>query len=349
MKPYEYPIPDFFDPDSLSSVWQVPYQQRAVQARAWSLQQKIQPASQDNFRVALMLVDVQNTFCIPGFELFVAGRSGHGAVADNQRLVQFIYRHLGIISEISLTLDTHQAMQVFHASYLVNAQGEHPAPMTLISAQDILGGKWRFNQDIAASLNIEPEYGQKLLEHYTRQLQALGKYELTIWPYHAMRGSIGHALVSAIEEAVFFHTIARNSQAQFLVKGESPFTENYSAVGPEVLRGPEEELIGQRNGQFFENFLTADAVILTGQAKSHCVAWTIEDLLTIAREIDPEFIAKVYLLEDTTSPVVVPGVVDYTEAAEAAYQRFAAAGAHRVTTTLPLANWPGVIGRQFAG
>ena len=38
--------------------------------------------------------DVQNTFCLPDFELFVSGRSGTGAVDDNRRLCEFIYRHI---------------------------------------------------------------------------------------------------------------------------------------------------------------------------------------------------------------------------------------------------------------
>ena len=59
-------------------------------------------------------------------------------------------------------------------------------------------------------------------------------------------------------------------------------------------------------------------------------------LVAIARE------KKVYLLEDCTSPVVVPNVVDFTDAADAAYQRFAEAGMHRVTTQTPLADWPGI-------
>jgi nicotinamidase-related amidase len=37
-----------------------------------------------------------------------------------------------------------------------------------------------------------------------------------------MLGSIGHALVSSVEEAVFFHCIARNSQTQFEIKGNNP-------------------------------------------------------------------------------------------------------------------------------
>ncbi len=30
------------------------------------------------------------------------------------------------------------------------------------------------------------------------QLKQHGKYDLTIWPYHVMLGSIGHALVAAV-------------------------------------------------------------------------------------------------------------------------------------------------------
>jgi len=54
----------------------------------------------DKTRICLLLIDVQNTFCIPGFELFVGGQSGSGAVDDNVRLCEFIYRNLGLISEL---------------------------------------------------------------------------------------------------------------------------------------------------------------------------------------------------------------------------------------------------------
>ena len=60
-------------------------------------------------RVALVAVDVQNTFCLPEFEFYVGGRSGTGALDDNRRLVEFVYRNLGNITQIFPTLDTHQA------------------------------------------------------------------------------------------------------------------------------------------------------------------------------------------------------------------------------------------------
>jgi hypothetical protein len=39
---------------------------------------------------------------------------------------------------------------------------------------------------------------------------------------------------------------------------------------------------------------------------------------------------------------VVPGVVDYTEAADEAFRRFADAGMHVVRSTEPMARWPGL-------
>ncbi len=180
------------------------------------------------------------------------------------------------------------------------------------------------------------------MRHYTRKLKEGGKYDLTVWPYHAMLGGIGHALVSAVEEAVFFHSIARYSQPDFQVKGGNPFTENYSVLSPEVLEDEAGEQIAEKNVTFIRKLLEFDAVIIAGQAKSHCVAWTIDDLLNEIFTADRALAEKVYLLEDCSSPVVIPGVVDYTAEADAAFQRFADAGMHVVRSTEPVSNWPGI-------
>jgi nicotinamidase-related amidase len=188
-------------------------------------------------------------------------------------------------------------------------------------------------------LGIDTDYGQKHLLHYTQALKEREKYDLTIWPYHAMLGGIGHALAPAVEEAVFFHTIARYSQPEIEIKGQNPLTENYSVIGPEVTTGPDGERIAGRNAKFIHILEEFDAVIIAGEAKSHCVAWTISDLLDDIRRRDQALARKVYLLEDCSSPVVIPGVIDYTEQAEAAYQDFAAAGMHLVRSTTPMAGW----------
>jgi len=335
----ELPLPPHYDADQVSQVWRVPYEEHARAADAWARQFHIVPAADDTFTVCLVLVDVQNTFCIPGFELYVGGRSGTGAVDDNRRLCEFIYRNLNVLTRLVPTLDTHRVSQIFHALYLVNDAGEHPAPYTRVTVDDVTQGRWKFNPAIAPGLGITAEYGQHHLLHYTRELAKHGKYALTIWPYHALLGGIGHALVSSIEEALFFHSIARHTQPDFHVKGDELLTEHYSVLGPEVMYGQDGELLAPRRDDFFRKLRDFDAVIIAGQAKSHCVAWTIDDLLTDIRVHDPAFAAKVYLLEDCTSPVVVPGALDYTAEADAAFTRFADAGMHLVRSTDPLTSW----------
>ena len=326
------PVPDFFDPDSVDKVWRVPYEERARQAAEWAGRHGLQPAGASKPRVWLLLVDVQNTFCIPGFELFVAGRSGRGAVDDNTRLCRFIYHHLDLITNISATMDTHLPQQVFHAIFLVDEAGNHPAPYTTISFEQLNSGAWKFNPALAPGFEITPDYGQTMMIHYAAELEKNGKYGLTIWPYHAMLGGLGHALVSAVEEAVYFHSMARLTQPVFEVKGDRPFTEHYSVIGPEVTRGPKGEELGSHNSRFIETLKQVDAMLIAGQAMSHCVAWTVSDLLEDIRGTDPSLAGKVYLLEDCTSAVVVPGA-DFTDAGEAAFARFAEAGMHRVKST----------------
>jgi nicotinamidase-related amidase len=342
MAPNELPLPPHFNPERVGEVWRVSYQERAEGAEKWAAKQGISPASNDTFRISLMLVDVQNTFCIPGFELYVGGRTGTGAVDDNRRVCEFLYRNLPVITEICPTMDTHQAMQIFHGIFLVNEKGEHPAPFTLISHEDIEQGLWKFNPKLTSSLGVTEKYGQRYVHHYTRSLKEGGKYDLTVWPYHAMLGGIGHALVSSAEEAIFFHSIARYTQADFQVKGGNPLTENYSVLSPEVLEDPDGKRIAQKNEGFIKKLLEFDALVIAGQAKSHCVAWTIDDLLKEILTIDERMAEKVYLLGDCSSPVVVPEVVDYTDQADAAFQRYSDAGMHVVRSIDPIERWPGI-------
>jgi nicotinamidase-related amidase len=337
----QLPIPRHFEPARVGEVWRVPYEERARGARVWATEHGIASAAGDGFRICLVVVDVQNTFCIPGFELFVAGRSGTGAVDDNVRLCEFLYRNLGVITKVVPTLDTHRAMQIFHPVWLLDEQGNHPDPYTLVSVEDVERGRWRVNAAAAESVGIDSDYAQQHLLHYAGALAEGGKYSLTIWPYHALLGGIGHALVSAVEEAVFFHTVARSSQPAFEVKGENPLTEHYSMLGPEVTTGPGGETIAGKNDRLIRELLAFDVVIVAGQAKSHCVAWTIDDLLEGDDERERALAPRTYLLEDCTSPVVVPGI-DYTDEAYAAFERFAAAGMHVVRSTEPIESWPGI-------
>jgi nicotinamidase-related amidase len=331
----QFPIPPHFNSAKVGEVWRVPYQEIADAAEIWTKQYNITPSFTDEKRVCLLLIDVQNTFCIPGFELYVGGKTGTAAIEDNQRLCEFIYRNLGNITKIIPTLDTHTAMQIFHPIFWVDKDGKHPTPAaTNITPEDIENGIWQVNPAVSSSItNGNLEVLKKQGFHYVKKLSQDGKYPLTVWPYHSMLGGIGHALVSSVEEAIFFHNIARKTQTQFELKGENPLTENYSVLRPEVLNGFDDEPIASKNKGLIQQLLEYDTVIIAGQAKSHCVAWTIDDLLTEIKQIDSTLTNKIYLLEDCTSSVVVPGVVDYTKQADEAFHRFADAGMHVVKST----------------
>lgn len=320
------------------------YETRGVQAREWAGTHHIGPASDDDLRICLMLIDCQNTFCTPGHELFVAGRSGIGAVEDSVRICEFLYRNLHRITSIVATLDTHTAVQIFHPVFWIDHAGEHPVAATVITASDIEDGVWSVNPAVAdVVVDGDVECLREHALHYARTLEK-SRYPLMIWPYHAMLGSIGHALVSAVEEALFFHGVARETCPRFETKGDNPLTESYSVLRPEVLTGPHGAPIGAVNEALVDWLADFDAVIVAGQAKSHCVAWTATDLLGMFRAREAALPGRVYLLEDCTSPVVVPGVVDFTEQADETFRELAAAGMRVVRSVDPMGTWAGVLG-----
>ncbi|TVP55615.1 MAG: isochorismatase, partial [Nodularia sp. (in: Bacteria)] len=186
------PIPAHFNAEKVGEVWRVPYEERAAAAEDWAEQYNIQLAASDKTNICLLLIDVQNTFCIPGFELFVGGKSGTGAVDDNRRICEFIYHNLELITKIIPTLDTHTATQIFHPIFWINDVGKHPTPAaTNITPADIENGSWKVNPAVANSItNGNYELLEKHAYHYVKQLSQNGKYPLTVWPYHSMLGGI---------------------------------------------------------------------------------------------------------------------------------------------------------------
>ena len=334
-------IPPHFQEEKVGEIWTVPYLNRVSDAEKWAEDQSIPPSSEDNSRSVLLIIDPQITFCIPGQEMYVGGQSGSGAVEDNIRLCRFIYQNLSRITDIVVTMDTHKATQIFHPLFLVDERGNHPDPGTLITEDDVSRGKWRVSPAAISSGSGRDLDGlQRYLSHYTKALSKGGRYSLIAWPYHAMLGGIGHAVVPAVEEAVFFHGIARQSSPQYELKGYHSLTENYSVLQPEVLEDENGNPLTHKNTELIDKLLSYDRLIIAGQAKSHCVAWTVDDLLTEIKNRDESLSQKVYLLDDCSSPVLIPGVLDFSQQAEDAYQRFSQSGMHRVLSSNPMTEWP---------
>ncbi len=345
----QLPLPPHFDPAN-SGRWDYQPDHAALFTAAsdWRQRHDIPPAGGAAFDLHLLLIDVQKDFCFPEGTLYVGGRSGAGAVEDNRRIAEFVYCNLGAIKNITMTMDTHFAYQIFFAPFWQDADGNSVAALRTITTADIRSGSVRPNPGMAWWLcNGNYAWLLRQVEFYCEELERVGKYELFLWPPHCILGSAGHALAGVAHEAQMFHSFVRGSQSWIETKGGNPLTENYSILQPEVLQRFDGQPLDQKNVRFLKKLLTADAVVIAGQAASHCIKSSIDDLLSQIAATDPQLASKVYVMEDCMSAVALPDgqggfVADYTPQAEEALRRYADAGMHVVRSTDPIATWPGL-------
>jgi nicotinamidase-related amidase len=342
---YELKAPSFFDAAAVANMHRyVDY--AAVEAAALAARERenVTMAATDSLRVAVLPIDVQLTFCDPKAQLYVGGRSGTGAVDDSRRTCEFIYRNARVITRIHPTMDTHRRAQIFHSAMWLDAKGNQVPPFSMITLDGLDSGQFQINPKVAFSALGNASaipYLQAYARHYVQTLTQDGKYALFVWPYHAMLGGIEHAFVPSVHEAFFYHNVLRESETSHEIKGGNPLSENYAITHPEVTQDHKGRAIGARNQKFLETLLNYDVVIICGQAKSHCVAWTISGVLEDIQKRDASLAKKIYLVEDLCSPVVTPQI-DFTDMADEAFARFAKAGMHVVKSTTPMSQWPGV-------
>ena len=288
------PIPKFFQPQRAGTLYITRKDEIVAEADHYAREHKIPPARGYLKKNAVFLIDPQIGFCHPGESMYVPG-----AEQDLLRICQFILRHMDKIDKIKVSLDTHYYFQVFFSSMWQNEAGQHPAPFTIITEEDVHNGRWK------------PVAHIPQLMEYTEKLAATGKYQLMIWPYHTMMGDISHAVDPMLFEVLLFHASLRQYQTHFETKGQHILTENYSVLKPEVT-----ELCGQRVGgfrtEFFDALLSNQRLFIAGQASSHCVKATLEDLIEKIELTDPGLFKKITLLTDCMSPVQpVPGSPDF--------------------------------------
>jgi nicotinamidase-related amidase len=364
----QLPVPSFFK-EKNAGKWDYRPDHAALIAAAsdWRRQHDIKPSSGDRTRIHVLSIDNQLDFCHPDGTLYVAGRSGTGAIDDSARIAAWTYRNLARITEISDTLDTHFPIQIFYATMWLGPNGETLQPHSLIVPDKSHTGKPEdarlLNMDLAGNViyegvvpnpaisqwlcNSNYEWLRKQVAFYAWQLVNDGKYTLYLWPPHCMLGSAGHASVGVIHEAHAFHSYCRLIQSWKEVKGGNPLTENFSVLKPEVLLRWDGQPLAQKNVSFIKKLISSDIVVVHGQAGSHCVRSSIDDLLDEIMAADPNLARKVYILRDCTSAVTVPDgkgglAADFTPQMEAAMQKFADAGMNLVDSTIPIEDWPNV-------
>lgn len=298
-------FPSFYNPNRIGTLFHPDVATIAQEAAAASLK----PASRDQTKTHLVVIDMQIDFCHDNGTLHVPG-----SLADIQRLIEFIYNNAEQITNITCSLDSHLPHQIFSSDWWIDQYGNHPAPFTLITWADIKDGRWRPLVAPVASTN------------YVKRLEAEAKKQLCIWPYHTMIGNVGNALDQELWSAVFWHALARKTQPTWLTKGSIPLTEHYSIIQPEVPV-PSHPL-GGKNKPFLDTLAAADVIIIAGEAESHCVLESVEDVVEDFGN-KPEQLQKIYFLRDCTSAVQHPDI-DFHHLALARFADFEQQGVNFV-------------------
>src|SRR6476659_9633186 len=99
--PATLPLPPVFDPRHAADYGYRPDATAiASLAAGWRAQHRLRASATDETRIHLLLIDVQKDFCFPEGTLYVAGRSGRGAIDDNRRIAEFIYKNLGALTNV---------------------------------------------------------------------------------------------------------------------------------------------------------------------------------------------------------------------------------------------------------
>ncbi|MFZ4815349.1 MAG: hypothetical protein ACOYL5_12495 [Phototrophicaceae bacterium] len=289
--------PSFYAPANVSKIYDVDFQ-RAYNEGVQHFQK---PASSDDPRVLLWLIDVQIDFVFPAP---TGTLTVPNAMEDTRRTIEFVYNNVHGITQIAASLDTHTPFQIFYPTWWINDAGDHPAPFTVITLADLHKGVWK--------PATEPVWSIR----YVEELEKVGKKQLMIWPYHCMEGTVGRALVPALSEAIMYHAGARKAQPTYLAKGNIAHTEFYSVVEPEVKYPKHPD--GGLNTRFLDNVAEFDLIYITGQARSHCVLETMNSTLRYFGG-KPEVVQKIRFIEDATSSIA--GFEQITEQAIQGFQQ----------------------------
>lgn len=240
-------------------------------------------------KMHLLIIDPQNDFCDPSGSLFVPGAND-----DMNRLADFMKRVNHKIDDIHVTVDSHHLFDIAHPMYWKDSSGNNPQPFTIITHEDVKSGKWR--------PSVESEKAWAL--EYTESLSSQdNKFPLCIWPPHCLIGSPGHNFYQPIYDAITNWEKSEVAIADIVTKGSNYKTEHYGGLMSEV---PDPDDPGtQLNTALIQTLQTADIIVCSGEALSHCLATTLTQII---ENFGDDNAKKLILLRDCMSPV--PGFED---------------------------------------
>jgi nicotinamidase-related amidase len=241
--------------------------------------EQLTPARQNKESVLLIGIDVQQDFMENGA---LGVPNSH---KDVENLSKFIYNNIDKISQITISIDTHNPFQIFHPCWWIDENGDNPPPLTAITLADLDSGKWRAVINPIAS------------REYVENLEKQSKKVLVIWTYHCLQGTSGCALENQFVNMVYFHSVAKKSMTLRLVKGQDPLSEMYGIIKPEY------DTKNYINIDFLNKIESFNKIIIAGEAKDFCVYESIKQILEYYQN-KPEVTKKIFILEDCCSSVM---------------------------------------------
>lgn len=265
-------------------------------------------------KVHLIVIDGQNDFCdIPEAECPTIGGVKikpalpvAGANADMGRIARLIRRVGPRLADIHCTMDSHRKFDIAHPMPWMDQNQQRPGPFTLISDKDVEAGIWGPRN---------PRFHKRFLD-YVKALQAGGKFTLCIWPEHCLIGTWGHNIHAELNAALQEWSDKEVATVDYVTKGSNVWTEHYGALMAEV---PDPSDPGTAlNTDFLTILSEADVIGVTGEASSHCVRHTVDQIL---QNIGDAHVRKFHLITDCMSSVgAIPNVVDFPKLTQAWFQ-----------------------------
>jgi nicotinamidase/pyrazinamidase len=272
----------------------------------------------EQLTTSLLIIDVQKDFH-PGGSLAIPT-----AGQDAERIAALIRSNPDRIDRIVATMDSHQKLHIAHPGFWCsggegnNTSGKErrPAPFTVISADDIAKGVWKPRTDLNLGVDVsqvldadvfpgmervQDSSGKFNLDKYCveySRLEDKGRFKLCIWPEHCLIGTSGHGVVDCVMDALCEWSEKTGRTVEWIMKGQHLLTEMYSALAAEVPVSKETAF----NESLQASLQRSDRLLVCGQAMSHCVNYTLRD---IVQHWPANNFSKIELLTDCTS--AVPG------------------------------------------
>jgi len=219
----------------------------------------------------LFIVDPQNDFVLENGMLPVPN-----AKQDMARLISFIGVYGKEIDDVLISLDAHSVIHVGHPSFWQMKDGSEVKPFTFV--------------DKVMLKKITPRFCEVYVKADIKK-----NGPVMIWPEHCIKGDHGYCVYTPLMTVLNDWQVKCGKPIRFVEKGQDIRFEMHSAFS----RGKNLDVLKDISGY--------DRVLVCGEALSHCVKQTVDDMVKYFDVLDK---TQIIVFNDCTSPI--PGF-DMTE------------------------------------